>query len=59
MKDQIKGWNIDDIMSVVIADGFNAEAIRDSLSQALTELDVGEYARMIEVVVSVEGLLHD
>lgn len=34
----MKNWNIDKIVSAVIADDPDAEVIRDSLTETLTEL---------------------
>lgn len=51
MKEQIKHWNVDDIVNAVIADDPDAEAIRDSLTQALTDVKAGKYGRTTKVSV--------
>lgn len=52
MSNQTKDWNIDDIVSAVIADDPDAEEIRQSLTQALAEIKNDQYARKTKVFVS-------
>lgn len=49
----MKNWNIDEIVSAVIADDPDASFIHDSLTETLTELKSDNYAhtRKTEVVV--------
>ncbi|WP_386692847.1 MULTISPECIES: helix-turn-helix domain-containing protein [unclassified Lonepinella] len=52
LQQKSQNWNIETMVNAVIADDPEMEQLRESLTQALSEVKRGKYARQTEIAIS-------